>query len=67
MPLKRLKSGKYRAKSYSTGKMLGPAGGESKAKAEARSKTSKRRSQRKRHTGRRKKTGRKRSKSGGYY
>ena len=30
MPLKRLKNGKYRAKSYSTGKMLGPKGGVSK-------------------------------------
>ena len=48
MPLKRLKNGKYRAVSYSTGKMLGPAGGESKKKAEQRSRTSYRRSQRKR-------------------
>ena len=60
MPLKRLKNGKYRAISYSTGKPLGPKGGESKAKAEARSKTSYRRSSRVRHT--RRKT--KRSKYG---
>ena len=48
MPIKRLKSGRYRAKSYVTGKMLGPPGGESKAKAEARAATSRRRSKRKR-------------------
>ena len=48
MPLKRLKNGRYRAKSYVTGKLLGPSGGESKAKAEARSRTSLRRSKRKR-------------------
>ena len=46
MPVKRLKNGRYRAKSYVTGKMLGPASGESKAKAEARAKTSQRRSKR---------------------
>ena len=50
MPIKRLKNGRYRAKSYVTGKMLGPAGGESKAKAEARSKISQRRSRRVRST-----------------
>jgi hypothetical protein len=54
MPLKRLKNGKYRAKSYSTGKMLGPKGGETKKKAEQRSRTSYRRSRRVRHTRRRK-------------
>ena len=48
MPVKRLKNGRYRAKSYVTGKMLGTASGESKAKAEARAKTSQRRSKRKR-------------------
>ena len=37
MPLKRLKNGRFRAISYTTGKPLGPPGGESKAKAEARS------------------------------
>ena len=51
MPLKRLKNGRFRAISYTTGKPLGPPGGESKAKAEARSATSKRRSRRKRSTG----------------
>ena len=51
MPLKRLKNGRYRAISYTTGRPLGPKSGESKAKAEARSRTSKRRSRRKRSTG----------------
>ena len=51
MPLKRLKSGRYRAISYTTGRPLGPVRGETKAKAEARSATSKRRSRRKRSTG----------------
>jgi hypothetical protein len=60
MPLAKLKNGKYRAISYSTGKRLGPKGGESKAKAEARSKVSKRRAGRVRHTRRRSKYGRKR-------
>jgi dsRNA-specific ribonuclease len=50
MPIKRLKNGRYRAKSYVTGKMLGPASGETKAKAEARAATSRRRSRRKRST-----------------
>lgn len=45
MPLKKVGK-KWRAISYSTGKPLGPKGGESKAKAEARSRTSKRRSRR---------------------
>ena len=49
MPLKRLKNGRYRAISYSTGKALGPKSGESKAKAEARSRTSKRRASRTRY------------------
>ena len=49
MPLKRLQNGRDLAISYSTGKKLGPAGGESKAKAEARSRTSKRRAARTRY------------------
>jgi len=60
MPLRKMKGkNKWRAISYSTGKPLGPKGGESKAKAESRSRTSKRRSKRKRHTGRKRR--------GGYY
>ena len=60
MPLRRLKNGKYRAISYTTGRPLGPKGGESKAKAEARSRTSKRRSRRVRSTRSRRATSRRR-------
>ncbi len=60
MPLRRLKNGRYRAVSYSTGRALGPKGGESKAKAEARSRTSYRRSRRVRSTRSRRATSRRR-------